>query len=236
MELPKKVTPGDNASAMLARNDRQTASPVDKVVMKRRRPRKEGEEAMDALRAEAEEANRKREEAAARIRSEAAMRERERLEQEELERQNKIAEDARQERLRKDHARERTGAEQRRSRTRDQRDDRIPGARSEMTTAMAAEILGIAVGATHEEVRAAYGRLMKRVHPDLGGSAFLAKQLNIARDRLFNGAMVVTPRRPPSPPTTRPRRASSKTKMVVVAFTLLSLVAFIFVCAALLVD
>jgi hypothetical protein len=236
MERPKKATHRDNSLAILKHSDLQTASPADKIVMKRRRPRQEGEEAMDALRAEAEEENRKREEAAARIRTEAAIRERESLEQEELERQKRAAEGVRQQRLRNDQARERRGAEQRHSQSRDRRDDRSPDARSEMTAAIAAEILGIDAGATREEVRLAYGRLMKRVHPDLGGSAFLAKQLNIARDRLCVGPVVATPRRAATPPTTKPARASSKTKLALVAVALLSLVAIVSACAMVLLD
>jgi hypothetical protein len=51
--------------------------------------------------------------------------------------------------------------------------------------AQALEIFGLSAGATEQEIRAAYSRLMKRVHPDVGGSDFLAKQLNAARDVLL---------------------------------------------------
>ena len=54
-----------------------------------------------------------------------------------------------------------------------------------MSTAQAHEVLGLKAGATEEEIRAAYNRLMKRVHPDRGGSDFFAKQLNAARDVLL---------------------------------------------------
>jgi hypothetical protein len=54
-----------------------------------------------------------------------------------------------------------------------------------MTAAYALEILGIEAGATEQEIRAAYNRLIKRVHPDVGGTDFLAKQLNAARDMLL---------------------------------------------------
>jgi curved DNA-binding protein CbpA len=53
-----------------------------------------------------------------------------------------------------------------------------------MSTAQAFEILGLKAGATEEEIRAAYNRLMKIVHADVGGSDFFAKQLNDARDVL----------------------------------------------------
>ncbi len=54
-----------------------------------------------------------------------------------------------------------------------------------MTPEKAREILGLGPNATEEEIRAAHRRLMKVAHPDVGGSAWLAKQLNLARDTLL---------------------------------------------------
>jgi hypothetical protein len=54
-----------------------------------------------------------------------------------------------------------------------------------MSVAQAIEILGIRSGASEKEIQAAYSRLMKRVHPDAGGSDYFAKQLNAARDVLL---------------------------------------------------
>jgi hypothetical protein len=54
-----------------------------------------------------------------------------------------------------------------------------------MTEAQALEILELKPGASEQEIRAAYNRLMQRVHPDVGGSNFFAKQLNAARDVLL---------------------------------------------------
>jgi curved DNA-binding protein CbpA len=54
-----------------------------------------------------------------------------------------------------------------------------------MGAAQALEILGINAGATEQDIRAAYNRLMKRAHPDVGGSAYFSKQLNAARDLLL---------------------------------------------------
>jgi hypothetical protein len=51
----------------------------------------------------------------------------------------------------------------------------------------ALEILGLSPGATPEEVNAAHHRLMQRVHPDVGGSDWLAARLNQARDLLLKG-------------------------------------------------
>jgi DnaJ-domain-containing protein 1 len=59
-----------------------------------------------------------------------------------------------------------------------------PGAMSE---AEAYRVLGLAPGASIEEIRTAHRRLMKRVHPDLGGSPALAALLNAAKSRLDPG-------------------------------------------------
>jgi hypothetical protein len=46
-------------------------------------------------------------------------------------------------------------------------------------------ILGLKPGASEDDIRQAHHRLIKRVHPDRGGTAALAAQINDARDRLL---------------------------------------------------
>lgn len=57
---------------------------------------------------------------------------------------------------------------------------------SEMTEATALQLLGLKRGAGEEEIRAAHRTRMKEVHPDMGGSAEHAAQVNAAKDFLLN--------------------------------------------------
>ena len=56
-----------------------------------------------------------------------------------------------------------------------------------MDSMEAYQILGLQPGASREEVQAAYRRLIQRVHPDHGGSSYLAARLNQARGVLLGG-------------------------------------------------
>ena len=51
----------------------------------------------------------------------------------------------------------------------------------------ARSILGVGPAASKAEIQAAYARLIRLAHPDKGGTAGLAAQLNAARDRLLDG-------------------------------------------------
>jgi hypothetical protein len=56
---------------------------------------------------------------------------------------------------------------------------------SEMSREDAYRVLGLEPGSTEDEIREAYRRLIKRLHPDSGGSAVLMGQITAARDRLL---------------------------------------------------
>ena len=60
-----------------------------------------------------------------------------------------------------------------------------PAAGGPMSREEALSILGLEAGASPEAVREAHRRLMTRVHPDHGGSTWLAAKLNQARDLLL---------------------------------------------------
>ena len=47
-------------------------------------------------------------------------------------------------------------------------------------------VLGLNAGATADDIKAAHKRLIKQVHPDAGGSEYLAARINAAKDALLS--------------------------------------------------
>jgi hypothetical protein len=60
-----------------------------------------------------------------------------------------------------------------------------PRGKQSMSADEAMEILGLKPGYTKEEVVRAHRRMMQKVHPDHGGSDYLAAQINQARETLL---------------------------------------------------
>jgi DnaJ homolog subfamily C member 19 len=54
-----------------------------------------------------------------------------------------------------------------------------------MSRQEALQVLGLDRNATNDDVRREYRRLMKKLHPDLGGSGYLAAKINEAKDVLL---------------------------------------------------
>ncbi|MDP7623713.1 MAG: DnaJ domain-containing protein [Rhodospirillales bacterium] len=57
--------------------------------------------------------------------------------------------------------------------------------KGEMTAEKAHEILGLEPGASEDKIKEAHHRLLSKIHPDHGGSTFLATQINQAKDFLL---------------------------------------------------
>jgi len=55
-----------------------------------------------------------------------------------------------------------------------------------MTKQEAYQVLGLEPGASASEIQAAWRKLMKSMHPDTGGSEFLAAKINAAKDVLLD--------------------------------------------------
>ena len=60
-----------------------------------------------------------------------------------------------------------------------------PNNYTELSENEAYEVLGLPTTASKDEVIKAHKRLMQRLHPDRGGSDYLAAKINAAKDKLI---------------------------------------------------
>jgi hypothetical protein len=59
------------------------------------------------------------------------------------------------------------------------------GGSGDMSVEEALQVLGLKVGASQSEIIAAHRKLMQKIHPDRGGSDYLAKKINLAKKILL---------------------------------------------------
>ena len=66
-----------------------------------------------------------------------------------------------------------------------QQNNQQAASQTAMSHKQACDILGIEANASKEEISKAHKRMMQKVHPDRGGSDYLAAQINQAKDTLL---------------------------------------------------
>ena len=64
-------------------------------------------------------------------------------------------------------------------------EQRASTASGKMSAAQAYEVLGLKPGCSRDQIIAAHKRMMQKMHPDRGGSDYLAAQINLAKDVLL---------------------------------------------------
>lgn len=67
-----------------------------------------------------------------------------------------------------------------------QRQESTPGRGSKMSLTEASEVLGLKPGASREDIILAHRKLIAKLHPDKGGSDYLAAQINLAKKVLLD--------------------------------------------------
>lgn len=64
-------------------------------------------------------------------------------------------------------------------------DRQVDGTPKPMNASEAFEVLGLKEGASDDDIKSAYKKLMKKVHPDQDGSEWMSAKLNQAKDLLL---------------------------------------------------